>query len=136
MEPVQDAVGYGRENDPGDKDDRQAAVEGVEAGEDLSGVGERRIDGPHAAEKHGSIEESVDPSQFLKRVVSVYSDEERDDDDSNGDDPTVGKPYEKLTWGNDPLGTVLKLWNERFHRVGVLFFGAFSPSPEVAFFNP
>ncbi len=76
VEMMQHAMEDRRHQDRGDRDDDEAGVEGVEAGEELAGLGLRRIDRPHAAEQHGGIEEGVDPVQLLEEVIPRHSHDE------------------------------------------------------------
>ena len=66
---MQDAVEYGGEHHAHDDQEDHAAVQRVEAGEDLGRVVWQRIDRPHSAKDHRRIEESVDGAQVSESDV-------------------------------------------------------------------
>ena len=62
-----------RENDAGCHDDDQAAVQGVEAREELAAERLDRRNGAHPTEDHGRIQESIYPRQILQKVITHHA---------------------------------------------------------------
>jgi len=111
MKPVKNAVRNRSKNYTSHQNNRQTAVESIDACKELSSIGDRRINRSHAAQKHRCVEECVNPAQSLEGVVSEHADEQGNGNNSNRNDTTVGQPHQELVRRNDTLSLVLKLWN-------------------------
>jgi len=73
MKPVKNAVDNGSEQDADGNQQRQAAVERVEAGEQLAAPSLQRRERSHPREYHRCIREGVDPLQLLEIVVAGHA---------------------------------------------------------------
>ena len=76
MKPVKNAVRNRSKNYTSHQNNRQTAVESIDACKELSSIGDRRINRSHAAQKHRCVEECVNPAQSLEGVVSEHADEQ------------------------------------------------------------
>ena len=71
----------GCDHKPSDNDEHESGVQRVEAGEELSASGLRRVDRTHAAEQHRAVEERGIPREALELAVTGHADRERDRQD-------------------------------------------------------
>src|ERR1043165_4996007 len=85
VEPVQEAVGDGRDDDAGDGDEGEAAEERVEGGEDLAGVVLEVADRPHARKDHRGVQQRVNPREAREVVVADDARAQREGDDGEGE---------------------------------------------------
>ena len=69
------------EQQAGGGDQHQAAIEGVEGGEDFYRVAGEWGDGAHAAEDHRGFEEGIDPVEMPEDMVAEDADEQRGADE-------------------------------------------------------
>jgi hypothetical protein len=108
MEVVEEAMEDGgeEEGDGGEEDD--AAEEGVEGGEEFGGVGAHGIDGAHAGEDHGGIEEGVDPRQACEVMVTEDADAECDGNDSDCDEEGTQHAANEVANGEELIGTMFE----------------------------
>src|SRR6185437_16277625 len=70
VEAVEKPMHDGREHDRGDAEDGEAAVERVEAGEELARDRLRLVDRPHSGEDHRGVEERIEEAQLLRDRVA------------------------------------------------------------------
>ena len=104
-----------RENYPGDQNDSQAAVKSVQARKELTARRDRYIHGAHSAQEHRRVQERIDPTNALKNVVADHAGEQRNGDEYDRDDPTVGEPNDEPVPRNDGLSAMLELRKHTFH---------------------
>ena len=94
------------EGNGGEEDD--AAEEGVEGGEEFGGVGAHGVDGAHAGEDHGGIEQGVDPRQACEMVVAEDADAECEGDDSDCDGERTQHSANEVANGEELFGAVFE----------------------------
>src|SRR3954470_14232968 len=121
---VEETMEDRREKNARDEQDSEAAVKGIQAGKELAAEAERLMHRAHAAQKHGGVEESVDPAQILEQAVADHADEQRDHNQHKRDGAAVRQAHDEPGPRDNRLGTVLELRQQRFHR---LFTWIFSP---------
>ena len=86
----------GCDHKPSDNDEHESGVQRVEAGEELSASGLRRVDGTHAAEQHRAVEERGNPLETLECAVTGHADRERDCQDQTRQANVLDKPEDEL----------------------------------------
>jgi hypothetical protein len=108
MEVVEEAMEDGgeEEGDGGEEDD--AAEEGVEGGEEFGGVGAHGVDGAHAGEDHGGIEEGVDPRKAREVMITEDADAEGDGNDSDCDGERGQHSANEVANGEEFIGTMFE----------------------------
>ena len=108
MEVVEEAMEDGgeEEGDGGEEDD--AAEEGVEGGEEFGGVGAHGVDGAHAGEDHGGIEEGVDPREAREVMITEDADAECDGNDSDCDGERGQHSANEVANGEEFIGAVFE----------------------------
>src|SRR5678815_4104753 len=77
MELVQAAVHHRLQDEPGDDQHREAAVDRVEACEHLAAGALRLFERPHAREDHGGVLECIEPAQVFETVIAQHADGQR-----------------------------------------------------------
>lgn len=108
MEVVEEAVEDGgeEEGDGGEEDD--AAEEGVKGGEEFGGVGAHGVDGAHASEDHGGIEQGVDPWQVGEVMIAEDADAECEGNDSDCDGERTQHSANEVANGEEFFGAVFE----------------------------
>ena len=81
-----------RQDEAGDADEQQSAIDGVEAGEDLTAIGRGLAVRPHAPEDHRRRAEGFDRAHALEIAIADHADDERDENDGEAKRDIDGKP--------------------------------------------
>ena len=77
METVQDSVDDRREDDAHDNQEHQPGIKCVGPREELAGGSTRRVDRPHATQKHRGVQKGVHPGQLDQNVIPQHAQKER-----------------------------------------------------------
>jgi hypothetical protein len=97
MELVKEAMDQRSQQQAGDADNREAAVERVKRREEFARSGSNRIDGTHAAENHRRVEQRVNPRQPLEKMVAARAERERTREDrARGLAPSRETPHKEM----------------------------------------
>jgi hypothetical protein len=115
MELVQQAMADRGEQDACRDQHDQATVKRVEAREEFATEGQGRVHGTHAAQKHGCIEESINPIEPFQKTIPTHTSEQRKCDGREGEHAAVTEAKQKVGGGQQGLSMVLELGKQLFH---------------------
>src|SRR4051812_46538566 len=77
MQPMKHAMQKRRDDHAGDDEVEDPGEERVHAGEDLRGIGRKRVNRAHAAQDHRRVQEGVHWAQAGQAHVADYADQQR-----------------------------------------------------------
>lgn len=100
MEPVKRPVNDRCEDDAHHGDEHQSGIQRINAREELPRLAQAcGLDRPHPAEKHGRVQECVEPRHLLVVLVANDSDKQRDPDQGQRQGGMDEHPQSKLAHG-------------------------------------
>jgi hypothetical protein len=104
------------EDNTGDCDHYQAAIERIDTGEELPAKGRRFIYGTHSPQQHCRVQECVNPAQTFKNVVPKHAHNERDRDQHDTDNSAADESNDERPQRDYRLVAVLEISQYAFQE--------------------